>query len=173
VKNFGIRHTGAKNLRNYQHSYNGYSGSTFQSRVEGADSVVGTASRYCLDVSGVEPRLGQNFLLSTPVKTDPEFHPSSCTMGNRVYSRRQSVRDLALINHFPIECQGQTMCKAIHPRPLYARTEYYRDTMRLSNNCSRSCIVELLRECFRSRNQQRKNTTIEATRSYYSGSEAR
>jgi hypothetical protein len=96
MKNLNTRHTGIKNLRNYQHSYNGYSVCTFQSRVEGADSVVGTTSLYCLDVSGFEPRLGQDFLLSTPVKTGPGVHPSSCAMGNRASSRRQSVRDLAL-----------------------------------------------------------------------------
>lgn len=98
MKNLSIRHRGIKNLRNYQHSANGYSGSTFQSRVEEADSVVGTESFSCLDGSGFEPRLGQDFLLSTPVKTGPGVHPSSCAMGNRASSRRQSVRDFALTN---------------------------------------------------------------------------
>jgi hypothetical protein len=67
-------------------------------------------------------------MMMTPVKTGPGFHPSSCTMGNRASSRKQSVRGLAPTNPFPIDCQGRSKCKAIHPRPLYARMEYYGDT---------------------------------------------
>jgi hypothetical protein len=125
----------------------------------GADSAARTTSRYCLDVSGFEPRLRQDFLLSTPVKIGTGFHPSSCTTGNRASSRRQSARDLALTNPVPTECQGQSMCTATHPRTLYARMEYYGDTQRLPNNCFQSCITELLRGVFRSGIQQRKNYT--------------
>lgn len=127
-------------------------------------------SLHRLDGSGFEHRLGQNFLLSTLVKTGPGVHLSSCAMGNRAFSRRQSVLDLALTNPPPVQCQGQSMCKAIHPRPLCACMEYYADIKRPSINLFQNFIIELLRETLRSGGQQRKNTIIETTHSYYSGS---
>jgi len=47
--------------------------------VKGRDSSVGIATRYGLDVPGIESRWGMRF--SAPVQTGPETHPASCTIG--------------------------------------------------------------------------------------------
>jgi len=47
--------------------------------VQGPGSVVGIATGYGLDGPGIESRWGARF--SAPVKTGPEAHPASCTMG--------------------------------------------------------------------------------------------
>ena len=45
----------------------------------GGDSSVGIATRYGLDVPGIESRWGARF--SAPVQTDGGVYPASCTMG--------------------------------------------------------------------------------------------
>jgi hypothetical protein len=49
----------------------------------GRDSVVGIATRYGLDSSGIESWWGARF--SAPVQTDPGAHPASYTMGTRLF----------------------------------------------------------------------------------------
>jgi len=57
-------------------------GSTLLSNV-GRDSSVGMATRYGLDGSGIESRLGAGF--SAPVHTGPGAHPASHTMGTKSF----------------------------------------------------------------------------------------
>jgi hypothetical protein len=45
------------------------------------DSSVGTATRYWLNVAGIESRLGVGARFSAPVRSGPETHPASYTMG--------------------------------------------------------------------------------------------
>ena len=45
----------------------------------GRDSSVSTATRYGLDVTGIESRWGAR--LSAPIRTGPGAHPASYTMG--------------------------------------------------------------------------------------------
>jgi hypothetical protein len=48
-------------------------------KLVGRDSSVDITTGYGLDGPRIESRLGSRF--STPVQTDPEAHPASCTMG--------------------------------------------------------------------------------------------
>ena len=49
-------------------------------KIEGRDSSVGIATRYRLEGPGIESR-GGVARFSTPVRTGPEAHPTSYTMG--------------------------------------------------------------------------------------------
>ena len=51
----------------------------------GRGSVVGIATCYRLDSSGIESRLGARFF--SPVQAGPEAHPASCTMGTGSFLR--------------------------------------------------------------------------------------
>ena len=48
-------------------------------KFDGRDSSVGIATRYGLDVPGIESRWGEIF--AAPVQTGPGAHPASYTMG--------------------------------------------------------------------------------------------
>jgi hypothetical protein len=52
--------------------------------VRGQDSSVGIATRYGLDVPGIEFRVGARF--SAPVQTGPVAHPAIYTMGTGVFT---------------------------------------------------------------------------------------
>ena len=60
----------------------------------GWDSSVGIATRYGLDGPG--DRMSVEARYSTPVQTGPVVHPTSCTMVNRLLSRKKAICGVAL-----------------------------------------------------------------------------
>jgi hypothetical protein len=63
----------------------------------GPVSVVGIATVYELDGPGIESRWGARF--SAPVKTGPEAHPASCTMGTGSFPGVRCGRGVTLTPH--------------------------------------------------------------------------
>jgi hypothetical protein len=63
----------------------------------GPGSVIGIATGYGLDGSGIEFRCGAKF--STPVQTDPGTHPASCAMDTAFFHGVKRGRSVTLNPH--------------------------------------------------------------------------
>ena len=63
----------------------------------GPGSVVGIATAYGLDDPGIQSQWGRDF--SAPVKTGPEAHPASCTVGIGSFLGVRCGRDVTLTPH--------------------------------------------------------------------------
>jgi hypothetical protein len=63
----------------------------------GPGSVVGIATGYGLDGTGIESRWGEGF--SAPVQTGPGAHPASCAMGIGSFPGVKSGRGVTLTPH--------------------------------------------------------------------------
>ena len=83
----------------------------------GPGSVVGIATGYGLDSSGIESRWGARF--SAPVQTGSGDHPTSCTMGTGSFPGVNSARGLTLTPH-PVLVPCSRKSRAILLLPLWA-----------------------------------------------------
>jgi hypothetical protein len=72
--------------------------------------LVGTATRYGLDGTGMESRWGRN--IPQPFKTDPGAHTFSCIMGTASFSRRSNGRGVYFFTH-PTSPRGYTNSRAV------------------------------------------------------------
>jgi hypothetical protein len=66
-------------------------------KLSGLGSVVGIATCYGLDGSGIESRWGSRF--SAPVQTGPGTRPASCTMGTGSFLGVKSGQGVTLTPH--------------------------------------------------------------------------
>jgi len=82
----------------------------------GPGSVVGIATGYGLDGSGIESRWGARF--SAPVQTGPGAHPASCTMGTGSFPGVKSGWGVTLTPH-PLLVPWSWKSRAIPLLPLW------------------------------------------------------
>ena len=82
----------------------------------GPSSVVGIATGYKLDGSGIESRWGARF--SAPVQTSPGAHPASCTMGTASFLGVKRGRGVTLTPH-PLLVPWSWKGRAIPVLPLW------------------------------------------------------
>jgi hypothetical protein len=77
--------------------------------LSGRDRIVSIGTRYGLEGPRFEPQWGEIF---GPVRSGPEAHPASCTIGTRSLSQGQGGRGVALTSH-PLLAPRLTMGRAI------------------------------------------------------------
>ena len=89
--------------------------------MSGSGSVIGTATGYALDSTGIESRWGARFY--APVQTCPGAHSASCTMGTGSFPEVKSGRGVTLTPHpLLVPPMGHTACT--EPLCLYKGAIY-------------------------------------------------
>ena len=111
-------------------------------------SVVGIATGYGLDGSGIESRWGGE--ISATVHTGPGAHPASCTMGTVSFPGVKSGRGVTLTPH-PFQYRGQERVD-LYLSSRYGQYSLYRTSVPVQRCtaiavCTQFYVVDPFRSC--------------------------